>query len=1407
MRASLPKISTANCRNLYFHSLTRKARETSTSGNLFHLLVSLAIISIALGSLLWLPNPTSAVDRESIIVELAALPPSVVAADQARKEGRAFDRSAHDQAIQIGQNAFLAKLQTNGIDFTVTQTPLFLAGARTELPNRFTYLINAVGLDVPASAVESIKAMPEVRHVTINEQVRPHLDNSVRYVRANDGPGNKTIFTQGGGPETRYDGAGQVIAILDTGIEHTHPAFDARFDDANFLSRTGDIRPVRLAGQPYVEGVNHPKVVYFLPLTATTNEDDVGHGTHGAADSAGLKVKGPGLDRIPGNTDDQIIEGVAPGALLMNYKICETLFTCVGTVNIVTALEDAVSPTDLAGNPKPIATVINMSFGGTSGNPNDASAVAASNAALAGAVPVASAGNSGPNENTHGSPAAGRRVIGVAATNDPGAATNELDVLVPSALRYTVAGTSTGAQNDTGRPIAPEDQFMKAILMGGAPDVTFPLGQHYVYVGFADTPDQVPAAVNGRIALASRGSTVDGGAAGTGVFGHKAAEAAAKGAVALLIFNNVDGELEAATTQAAVIPVYGISKANGEYLRDALGFQSPAFNKDNPATWGTISDFPLRINPPDPSTFSPDTTGFSSRGPIDNFATVKPDVTAPGQNIYAATIPAGGVNTGGGTMSDPSRYISVSGTSFSGPHVAGAAALVRQALLQANGHSPVAALMLRSGAGAGTQQTQNGVVPQSIVRAALTNTATNLREADGETQVSNTDDRTFIHEIGSGLIHVIGAVDARAALGTNDANGTTGPDDANNADFLPTHSFGQNQVIGTGVAAQSKSITVTLQNISGVSGAGSYSLNLVDGGALRGDVTRPITGTTGFAVSLSSGSALLGGVQGNQVTFNVNVTVDGTPSGLQIAGTDDTGAQATEFLWWVVASGSNGEVLRMPFYYRAVTEEPSATNREAPFQNAIQDDATPDQVNGVDMDGNYKLSWTFPAPPAEQPCGFQIEEATSFATVFQDDGQEPLLVGTNSKWTGGPEWISSVHPNTGTPGYSVVYIDNLNTSLTMTNAVAIPAGIKAQLVFESFEDIEEDFDFGIVEASGDGGAFIPLAQYTGAFSGQRVVDLSGFAGQAVKVRFRLTSDPLISAPLFLGWFIDDIQIQTANFVTIGTVGSSIFEFDVTNRSSGTYFYRIAGLFGDPCTEVGPYSNIRQITVDREGNPQPVAPTASFNATPNPAEVNETVNFDGSASTDNDTVGCDPGTNANKCIVSYFWSFGDGITQTTSGPTTTHSYGAPGTYRATLTVTDNDGQTASTERFIEVNDGGPKPGEQKVTGGGWIPVPGDKGNFGFNAKKKGISAPSGHLNYDDRAGQMKIQSTSFNSLSITGNRATFSGPCTVNKASGFTCTVDVVDNGEPGSSDFFRIQVSNGYDRGATLGSGNIKIHK
>jgi hypothetical protein len=121
-------------------------------------------------------------------------------------------------------------------------------------------------------------------------------------------------------------------------------------------------------------------------------------------------------------------------------------------------------------------------------------------------------------------------------------------------------------------------------------------------------------------------------------------------------------------------------------------------------------------------------------------------------------------------------------------------------------------------------------------------------------------------------------------------------------------------------------------------------LSLVDGGGLRGDVTRPLAGTTGFSVTLSTPSVVITNASGSSATFDVTVDVDGRtpPLGLATAGTDALGVPASEFLWWVVATGTNGEVLRMPFSYRAVVHLPDPA-RKQPLLAAIEDDATPDR--------------------------------------------------------------------------------------------------------------------------------------------------------------------------------------------------------------------------------------------------------------------------------------------------------------------------------------------------------------------------------------------------------------------------------------------------------------------------------
>jgi len=86
------------------------------------------------------------------------------------------------------------------------------------------------------------------------------------------------------------------------------------------------------------------------------------------------------------------------------------------------------------------------------------------------------------------------------------------------------------------------------------------------------------------------------------------------------------------------------------------------------------------------------------------------------------------------------------------------------------------------------------------------------------------------------------------------------------------------------------------------------------------------------------------------------------------------------------------------------------------------------------------------------------------------------------------------------------------------------------------------------------------------------------------------------------------------------------------------------------------------------------PVVSFTFDPASPEVDETVTFDASDSSDLDGN-----------IVSYEWDFGD---QTTgSGVNSTHAYSSAGIYTVTLTLTDNDGVTDIATQIITVM---PKP---------------------------------------------------------------------------------------------------------------------
>jgi PKD repeat protein len=84
------------------------------------------------------------------------------------------------------------------------------------------------------------------------------------------------------------------------------------------------------------------------------------------------------------------------------------------------------------------------------------------------------------------------------------------------------------------------------------------------------------------------------------------------------------------------------------------------------------------------------------------------------------------------------------------------------------------------------------------------------------------------------------------------------------------------------------------------------------------------------------------------------------------------------------------------------------------------------------------------------------------------------------------------------------------------------------------------------------------------------------------------------------------------------------------------------------------------------------PTAVFTG-PTTAAVNQALHFDASDSRDGDGQ-----------IVTYAWDFGNGAIG--RGISVSHAYTRAGVYTATLTVTDDDGLTASAEHVVQIEEG-------------------------------------------------------------------------------------------------------------------------
>jgi minor extracellular serine protease Vpr len=292
------------------------------------------------------------------------------------------------------------------------------------------------------------------------------------------------------------------------------------------------------------------------------------------------------------------INGVAPDAEVIAYRALGPGGSGT-TEQVLSAIEEAI---------KDKVDILNLSLGNNINGPDLPISLALNKAADEGIVPVTSSGNSGPNLWTVGSPGTAAKAISVGASTPP----LKIPYLSVDGLHEKIRlEPMQGSQN-------------------------WSLDRSYqLAFGGLGKPEELKD-VKGKIALIERGEIT---------FQEKAENAHKEGAIAVVIYNNMNGPFVGNLQAEVEIPVTTISKKDGTKLKKHIS-QMGGFAQTN-----IIEEKDLLAD-------------FSSRGPVTSTWDIKPDVVAPGVAI-TSTVPGG--------------YLALQGTSMAAPHVAGAAALIKQA--------------------------------------------------------------------------------------------------------------------------------------------------------------------------------------------------------------------------------------------------------------------------------------------------------------------------------------------------------------------------------------------------------------------------------------------------------------------------------------------------------------------------------------------------------------------------------------------------------------------------------------------------------------------------------------------------------------------------------------------------------
>jgi minor extracellular serine protease Vpr len=504
--------------------------------------------------------PGATVDTGSALVELKLDPLSTSAGTKPAK-GKKIDFSSsavksYRAQLNNQRNEFKQWLQANAPKAKVT--------------GEVDISLNAVAVKLNGESLQRIAAAPMVKAAQFEGVYRPLIDDPdlalVHAVQA-WGIGAGTAAAKGDGVK---------VAIVDSGIDITHPCFS----DAGYPAQA------QSGGQKFTNN----KVIFagvFNNKSGSQNHTPAPINTHGThvAGTVACNESTPAV--LDGVTIDYNPSGVAPRALLGNFNVFPGDDGDARSEDIVNALDKAY---ELG------FSVANMSLGGGSQGFDDLLARATDNLDRANMVVAVAAGNSGPGFSTIESPGKAARAL------TAGAYTVGHFIATP----ITAGGTTfNGASGDFATvKVAPLTANLAVVKSGTLVN------------GISNACAALPAgSLTGKIALVSRG---------TCVFSLKIRNAQDAGAVATIVANNVAGDPIAmglgGIPNEPTIPAYMVSMADGQGLLAKDGLATTISN---------VRDYFLSGN----HNFM---AGFSSMGPTDVDFRVKPDVVAPGVNVLSA---------------------------------------------------------------------------------------------------------------------------------------------------------------------------------------------------------------------------------------------------------------------------------------------------------------------------------------------------------------------------------------------------------------------------------------------------------------------------------------------------------------------------------------------------------------------------------------------------------------------------------------------------------------------------------------------------------------------------------------------------------------------------------------------------